>query len=48
MILRTWAGVLLGLALLPNAQASMLPCAGLYVDAPRVLYVHVVAPLLAW
>ena len=25
VILRTWAGVLLGFALLPNAQASMLP-----------------------
>ena len=25
LILRTWAGVLVGLALLPKAQASMLP-----------------------
>lgn len=45
---RTWAGVLLGLAELPNAQASMLPGNGLYVDAPSVPYVQVVAPAFAW
>ena len=33
---RTWAGVLVGLAPLPNAHASMVPTAGLYEVGPVV------------
>ena len=42
------AGVIDGLAELPNAHASMLPSGGTYEDAPCVENVHVVAPESAW
>ena len=45
---RTWAGVIDGVAELPNAHASMLPSGGTYEDAPTVEKVHVVAPESAW